>query len=101
MAEIRASQKANSHRVFGHIREQAKIFGVGLYGRVSTGDQHTLPMLRRPLREHDARRGWAIVLQIREVGSGVERREALRLHGIVTKLVAGRGGNSGISYSPV
>jgi DNA invertase Pin-like site-specific DNA recombinase len=47
----------------------------GLYTRVSTSDQQTLPMQNRALREYAARRGWIIAMQIREVGSGaVERR---------------------------
>src|ERR1700756_4708338 len=46
-----------------------------LYARVSTQDQQTLPMQNRAMREYAARRGWAIAMQIREIGSGaVERR---------------------------
>lgn len=48
----------------------------GLYARVSTNDQQTLPMQSRAMREYAARRGWAIVLQIREVGSGAAKRKA-------------------------
>ena len=48
----------------------------GLYARVSTNDQQTLAMQNRAMREYAARRGWAIVLQIREVGSGAAKREA-------------------------
>lgn len=48
----------------------------GLYARVSTNDQQTLAMQNRAMREYAARRGWAIVMQIREVNSGAARREA-------------------------
>jgi putative DNA-invertase from lambdoid prophage Rac len=48
----------------------------GLYARVSTDDQQTLPMQMRALREYVARRGWTIAMQIREVGSGAAQREA-------------------------
>ncbi len=48
----------------------------GLYARVSTNDQQTLPMQNRALREYAARPGWTITVQIREVGSGVVKREA-------------------------
>jgi putative DNA-invertase from lambdoid prophage Rac len=48
----------------------------GLYARVSTNDQQTLPMQNRALREHAARRGWTIAMQVREVGSGAAKREA-------------------------
>lgn len=49
---------------------------VGLYARVSTIDQQTLPMQNRAMREYAARRSWTIALQIREVGSGAAKREA-------------------------
>jgi DNA invertase Pin-like site-specific DNA recombinase len=48
----------------------------GLYARVSTIDQQTLPMQLRAMREYAARRGWTIALQVREVNSGAARREA-------------------------
>jgi putative DNA-invertase from lambdoid prophage Rac len=48
----------------------------GLYARVSTNDQQTLPMQNRAMREYAARRGWTIALQVREVNSGAARREA-------------------------
>ena len=48
----------------------------GLYARVSTNDQQTLAMQNRAMREYAARRGWTITMQIREVNSGVARREA-------------------------
>jgi putative DNA-invertase from lambdoid prophage Rac len=49
---------------------------LGLYSRVSTNDQQTLAMQNRAMREYVARRGWAIVLQVREVGSGAVERKA-------------------------
>ena len=52
------------------------MFRAGLYARVSTNDQQTLPMQSRALREYAARRGWTIALQVREVGSGAAKREA-------------------------
>ena len=52
------------------------MFRVGLYARVSTNDQQTLPMQNRAMREYAARRGWTIVLPICEVGSGAAKREA-------------------------
>src|SRR5207244_4722560 len=54
----------------------AKMFRVGLYARISTNDQQTLPMQSRAMREYAARRGWTITLQVREVGSGAAKREA-------------------------
>jgi DNA invertase Pin-like site-specific DNA recombinase len=72
----RASQKAKSDHVFGHRRKQPKMFRAGVYTRVSTNDQQTLPMQNRALREYAVRRGWTIALQVREVNSGATRREA-------------------------
>ena len=51
------------------------MFRVGLYARVSTHDQQTLPLQMRAMREYAARRGWAITFQIKEVGSGAVERE--------------------------
>jgi hypothetical protein len=47
----------------------------GLYARVSTHDQQTLPLQSRAMREYAARRGWSIVVQVKEVGSGAAERE--------------------------
>ncbi len=52
------------------------MFRVGLYARVSTNDQQTLPMQLRALREYSARRGWSVAMQVREVGSGAAKRQA-------------------------
>jgi DNA invertase Pin-like site-specific DNA recombinase len=52
------------------------MFRAGLYARVSTNDQQTLPMQMRALREYVARRGWSIAMQVREVGSGAAKRQA-------------------------
>ena len=46
----------------------------GLYARVSTNDQQTLPMQLRALRDYAARRGWTITMQVKEVGSGASQR---------------------------
>src|ERR1700721_335023 len=72
----RASQKRNPHNVFVQARKRPKMFRVGLYARVSTNDQQTLPTQNRALREYAARRGWTITVQVREVGSGAVKREA-------------------------
>ena len=76
MAAKRASQKAKSDHVFGQLRKGPKMLRAGLYARVSTNDPQTLAMQNRAMREYAIRRGWAIVLQVREVNSGAARREA-------------------------
>jgi len=76
MAEKRASRKTKSPRVFGHPPRRTKTpLRVGLYARVSTQDQQTIPLQTRAMREYAARRGWAIALQVREIGSGASQRE--------------------------
>ena len=69
-------EKAKSDNVFGQARKPAKMLRAGLYARVSTNDQQTLPMQSRAMREYAARRGWTIAMQVREVGSGAAQREA-------------------------
>jgi putative DNA-invertase from lambdoid prophage Rac len=76
MTAKRASKTAKSDSVFGQRRKQSKNFRVGLYARVSTTDQQTLPMQNRAMREYAARRGWTITMQVREVGSGAAERES-------------------------
>jgi len=72
----RPSRKAESGDVFGQPRRPVKMLRAGLYARVSTNDQQTLPMQNRALREYAARRGWTVAMQIREVGSGAVERKA-------------------------
>jgi putative DNA-invertase from lambdoid prophage Rac len=71
----RASKTAKSTRVFGHSQSSTKMFRAGLYARVSTHDQQTLPLQMRAMREYAAKRGWTIAVQIKEVGSGAAERE--------------------------
>ena len=64
-----------SGRVFGQGQKTAKMVRAGLYARVSTQDQQTLPMQNRAMREYAARRGWTIAMQVKEVGSGAAQRQ--------------------------
>jgi putative DNA-invertase from lambdoid prophage Rac len=75
MAAKRASTTAKSKRVFGQRQEATKMLRVGLYARVSTHDQQTLPLQMRAMQEYAARRGWTVAAQIKEVGSGAAERE--------------------------
>ena len=76
MAEKRASHRTKSPRVFGHPSKQAQTkLRAGLYARVSTQDQQTIPMQTRALREYATRRGWTIASQVKEIGSGASQRE--------------------------
>jgi DNA invertase Pin-like site-specific DNA recombinase len=73
MPAKRPSQTRKSRRVFGH-RPKTQI-RVGLYARVSTHDQQTLRLQHRAMQDYAARRGWAIAIEIKEVGSGASVRE--------------------------
>src|SRR2546425_9365912 len=76
MAEKRPSRRTKSPRVFGHPSKQAQAeLRVGLYARVSTQDQQTIPLQTRAMREYATRRGWRIILQVKEIGSGAAQRE--------------------------
>ena len=71
----RASQKPKSDRVFGHRRKGPKMFRVGLYARVSTNDQQTIPMQIRAMREYASKRDWTAAVQVKEIGSGASQRQ--------------------------
>jgi putative DNA-invertase from lambdoid prophage Rac len=47
---------------------------VGIYARVSTADQHTLPLQIQAIKKYIKSRQWKVVLQIEEVGSGTSDR---------------------------
>ena len=71
----RVSGRQKSRRVFGHPGKPSKTaLRAGLYTRVSTNDQQTLPMQLRALRDYAARRGWTITMQVKEVGSGAKQQ---------------------------
>ena len=75
MAAKPASENAKSRRVFGQARKPTKMLRAGLYARVSTNDQQTVPLQIRALREYAVRRGWTVALQVKEVGSGASQRQ--------------------------
>ena len=66
--------ESKSKGVLGQSRKPVKTLRAGLYARVSTLDQQTLPMQMRALREYAAKRGWTVVEECKEVGSGAVAR---------------------------
>lgn len=46
----------------------------GLYARVSTHDQQTLPMQLAAMRDYVRKRGWQVAAEIKDVGSGATLR---------------------------
>lgn len=47
---------------------------VGIYARVSTIDQQTLPMQVEQMKDYIANRGWTLTVEFQEVGSGAKTR---------------------------
>lgn len=46
----------------------------GLYARVSTHDQQTLPIQLLEMKKYIAHRGWALAIAVEDIGSGVKLR---------------------------
>ena len=59
-------------RVFGHGATKPR---AGLYARVSTHDQQTLPMQLAAMRDYARKRGWTIAVEVKDVGSGAAVRQ--------------------------
>ena len=60
--------------VFGQGREALRI---GLYARVSTHDQKTLPMQLAVMRDYAKRRHWAVAVEVQDVTCPQERVHSL------------------------
>jgi putative DNA-invertase from lambdoid prophage Rac len=48
---------------------------VGIYARVSTQDQQTLPMQIDSLKKYARARKWKVILQVEDIGSGASQRK--------------------------
>ena len=59
-------------RVFG---QGSKTLRAGLYARVSTHDQQTLPMQLAAMRDYAKKRKWTVTVEIKDIGSGAIRRQ--------------------------
>src|SRR3954452_18347096 len=71
MAEKRTSTATKRARVFGQASQKQKsVPRVALYARVSTHDQKTLPLQLAALRKYAKQRGWSVVEELLEIGSG-------------------------------
>jgi DNA invertase Pin-like site-specific DNA recombinase len=74
MPESTQKQRVPRGRRKGVFGQGGAASRVGLYARVSTHDQQTLPLQLSAMREHADHRGWAVVLTVEDVGSGVRDR---------------------------
>ena len=61
----------NPKGVFG---QGATALRVGLYARVSTHDQKTLPLQLLAMRDYAEKRSWPIAIEVQDVGSGATTR---------------------------
>lgn len=52
----------------------SSIMRVGIYARVSTQDQQTLPMQLTKMKEYIENRKWTLTVEVEEVGSGAKTR---------------------------
>ena len=52
---------------------------VGIYARVSTQDQQTLPLQLEVMRKYAKTRKWPIILEIKDIGSGISERKQREL----------------------
>jgi putative DNA-invertase from lambdoid prophage Rac len=50
---------------------------VGIYARVSTVDQQTLPMQLEQMKEFIKNRNWTLTTEVQEIGSGAKTRPKL------------------------
>jgi DNA invertase Pin-like site-specific DNA recombinase len=74
MAGKRASPKPKAGKVFGQGAKTENSPRVSLSARVSTHDPQTLPLQLDSMRAYAAQRGWNVVSEIQEVGSGSVQR---------------------------
>ena len=68
---IQSASPPDSRRVFG---QGGKALRAGLYARVSTHDQKTLPLQLSAMRDYAKKRSWAVATEVQDVGSGATPR---------------------------
>jgi Resolvase, N terminal domain len=70
MAHKRASRPAKPVRDFGQGRKLEKSTRVSFYAEFQRTIRQTLPMQLESIRSYAAQRGWTVVLETQEIGSG-------------------------------
>ena len=68
---IQSASPPDSRGVFG---PGAEALRVGLYARVSTHDQKTLPLQLSAMRDYAKKRNWTIAIEVQDVASGATTR---------------------------
>ena len=80
MRESQKKPRISSPAPKGVFGQRGKELRAGLYARVSTHDQQTLPMQLTAMRDYARKRKWAVVVEVKDIGSGATarpKREAL------------------------
>ena len=70
--EKQAPKKPTRPEVFG---QGGSVARAGLYARVSTHDQQTLPLQLSAMRDYVSKRGWNVAVEVKDVGSGANLRQ--------------------------
>ena len=70
--EKQAPKKPTRREVFG---QGGSVARAGLYARVSTHDQQTLPLQLSAMRDYVSKRGWNVAVEVKDVGSGANLRQ--------------------------
>ena len=73
---IQSASPPDSRGVFG---PGAEALRVGIYARVSTHDQKTLPLQLSAMRDYAKKRNWTIAIEVQDVASGGEPFVASRV----------------------
>jgi putative DNA-invertase from lambdoid prophage Rac len=67
-------QKALRATARGGFLARVEPLRVGLYARISTHDQQTLPLQVKAMRQYARRRSWKVIKTVEDVGSGAGER---------------------------
>ena len=68
------TQRVSTRDRKGVFGQRGKALRVGLYARVSTHDQKTLPLQLSAMRDYAKTRNWAVAVEVEDVGSGATTR---------------------------
>ena len=74
MLKLQKNRRVSTPNRKGVFGQGVKTPRVGLYARVSTHDQQTLPMQMSAMRDYAKRRRWTVAVEVKDVGSGATTR---------------------------
>ena len=74
MPKLLKTQRVSTPDRKGVFGQGEKALRVGLYARVSTHDQKTLPLQLLAMRDYAKKRSWAVAVEVKDVRSGATTR---------------------------